>query len=106
MLLSRSFATTSQGSVLLPVADLFNHALEPTVAQVKMPLGASIFGHEHNAAFVTVRPVVKGEQLTFSYGLRSNWELLMIYGFVLPNNPHGTCCVGCFLRCVSHAAPR
>lgn len=83
VLASRSFHSPN-GATLLPVADLFNHA-PASDATVRFQAGQHwAQGH----SFTTARFVRAGEQLTLSYGNRTNWDLLTTYGFVLVNNPH------------------
>ncbi|KJE89095.1 hypothetical protein CAOG_00643 [Capsaspora owczarzaki ATCC 30864] len=62
---------------LLPLLDMMNHQF-----------GASItwFTDETSVRFFTGAKVRKGEQVYNNYGPKSNEELLMGYGFCLPNN--------------------
>ena len=43
---------------------------------------------QSNLVLCTTRAVNKGEQLLFSYGKRSNSNLLMEYGFAIEGNPY------------------
>lgn len=67
-------------SVLLPVFDIINHSMK---AQVQW-----IVDHESNDAglcrFQTLDTYKPGDQVFNSYGKKTNSELLLSYGFVLP----------------------
>lgn len=79
---SRSFSVRVGGMsqpCLAPLADMLNHSLSPNVAWRQ--LGAQI-------ELYCLRGIAALEELTCSYGPKSNSALLINYGFVLPNNPH------------------
>ncbi|CAE8637927.1 unnamed protein product, partial [Polarella glacialis] len=75
-LLSRVFQTCCD-STLVPVADLLNHANEPSVLWN--------WDAEGQAMVITaVKAHRRGEELFTSYGTRSNVLLYRTYGFTLP----------------------
>ena len=43
---------------------------------------------QKNIVLRAERALTKGEEITISYGSKSNEELLYLYGFALPNNPN------------------
>ena len=87
MLLSRSFRDILGRAVIFPVVDLFNHAARPNV---RAAVEQALFPDATDAVtFVLTRDVAAGEELTISYGeRRGGGELLQMYGFALPGNPH------------------
>ncbi|KAJ5460324.1 uncharacterized protein N7458_001876 [Penicillium daleae] len=65
-------------SVLLPLIDLPNHR---PLAKVEWRAGSSDIG------MVVLEEVGPGHEISNNYGPRNNEQLLMNYGFCLPNNP-------------------
>jgi len=80
---SRTWTVATEESrdlVLAPLADMLNH--KP---------GADLLHYSEDGTHVVVTATedyAKGEQLFASYGNKSNYDLLALYGFVLENNPH------------------
>ena len=64
---------------MVPVADMLNHASEPNVEwkYVDKLQGVQV---------VANREIKRGEEILMSYGNSCNWNYLVGYGFVLPNN--------------------
>ncbi|KAJ5168386.1 uncharacterized protein N7482_003980 [Penicillium canariense] len=71
-------AEDSGVSVLLPLIDLPNHR---PLAKVEWRAGSS------DISMVVLEEVSPGEEISNNYGPRNNEQLLMNYGFCLPNNP-------------------
>lgn len=71
---------------LVPVLDLFNHTNEPSIRWGFEPV-ASLVDH---CIQISTRdePVSDGEQMWNCYGKVSNGQLLLQYGFTLPDNEH------------------
>lgn len=67
---------------LLPLLDCMNHDSEAANVEWR-GLGLE---PEHGA--VVTRPVLMGEELLYSYGCKSNVQLIMSYGFAVWDNPH------------------
>ncbi|KAF7717993.1 Uncharacterized protein PECH_004696 [Penicillium ucsense] len=65
-------------SVLLPLIDLPNHR---PLAKVEWRAGMSDVG------MVVLEEIGPGQEISNNYGPRNNEQLLMNYGFCLPNNP-------------------
>ncbi|KAE8350668.1 hypothetical protein BDV28DRAFT_138694 [Aspergillus coremiiformis] len=76
-------------SVLLPFIDILNHR---PLAKVEWRAG------KDNVIFLVLEDVAPGEEISNNYGPRNNEQLMMNYGFCLPNNP-------CDYRIVSLRAP-
>ncbi|KAB8216523.1 hypothetical protein BDV33DRAFT_178820 [Aspergillus novoparasiticus] len=76
-------------SVLLPFIDILNHR---PLAKVEWRAG------KENVAFLVLEDVAAGQEISNNYGPRNNEQLMMNYGFCLPNNP-------CDYRIVSLRAP-
>jgi hypothetical protein len=81
IVMSRAFS--APGSIepriaLLPLIDLFDHGSEDTQW--------SYSPHERTMVVCTEREIAAGDEVHFSYGDRSNSQLLAHYGFVLPDN--------------------
>lgn len=76
--------------VLVPFADQFNHAFKPSDSTCDTPweLQSSVDGLHFQV--VADRNFQKGEQLTFDYGHSKNIELLVSYGFLIPENAADT----------------
>lgn len=66
---------------LVPVLDMVNHEEDPNCEVKALP------GHG-SVSLWTKREVFPDEPLVISYGLFSNDQLMMNYGFVTPHNPH------------------
>jgi len=69
--------------VLMPLVDLLNHRAAPSCSLGFEP-DAGVGGQLVVRTWRTVDP---GEQLTISYGAKSNDELISGYGFALASNP-------------------
>jgi hypothetical protein len=70
---------TVGGAVMLPYYDLMNHAMDPNAVWY--------FDREGMQWMIrNVRRIQRGEEITDSYGCRSNPELLSAYGFFVPNS--------------------
>ncbi|KAL4930787.1 SET domain protein [Aspergillus undulatus] len=76
-------------SVLLPFIDILNHR---PLAKVEWRAGIE------NVDFVTLEYVGAEQEIANNYGPRNNEQLMMNYGFCLPNNP-------CDYRTVALRAP-
>ncbi|MFN0248487.1 MAG: DUF6525 family protein [Kofleriaceae bacterium] len=79
IVMSRAFS--APGSIepriaLLPLIDLFDHGTDDTEW--------SYSPHERAMAVRTEREIAAGDEVHFSYGDRSNSQLLAHYGFILP----------------------
>lgn len=82
---SRAFGLagpTGQRS-MLPFIDMANHSFVGNAEVIPGPDGA--------ARLVSVSPLAEGDEVLISYGEHPNDELLLDYGFVVPNNPRDTC---------------
>lgn len=66
-------------TALVPIADLFDHAMDPEVDWV---VDADAF------VMRTTRAVPAGAVLHDTYGRKSNARLMLHYGFALPDNPY------------------
>ena len=81
---SRRYGNRPSGSsVLLPLGDLFNHANPPA---------AKWFWVERedeklNWSMQAMRDIARGEEVSTTYGTHDNMDLLVTYGFILPDNP-------------------
>ena len=82
---------------MLPVLDLLNHRYRTPVewrreAAAAAPAAASdaCDGGGARVSFVTQAPIAAGEEVFNNYGPKSNEELLLSFGFVLPDNPQDT----------------
>ncbi len=69
-----------EGTALVPIADLFNHARNPEV-EWHYDRGERAFTMSARRAVSAAAP------LHTSYGAKSNARLLLHYGFTLPDNP-------------------
>ncbi|KAJ5759156.1 hypothetical protein N7520_006312 [Penicillium odoratum] len=65
-------------SVLLPLIDLPNHR---PLAKVEWRAG------EEDVGMIVLEDVSPGQEISNNYGPRNNEQLLMNYGFCIPNNP-------------------
>jgi len=68
---------------ILPGIDYINHSNEPN-SEVKL----NYFTGNHEV--VTTKEIGKGEEITISYGKKSNDQLLEYYNFYIPNNEYDT----------------
>lgn len=90
---SRSFTRSNTTAAIYPWIDLLNH---PSRIVDGLPFGNSrVEVHESVAGdfevFLTSQEAIKaGEEVTMSYGHLSNLELLLRYGFTVPEM-HSTC---------------
>ena len=67
---------------LVPFVDMINHCLRAGV-----PAGA--FDDETQTFKLTANsPYTQGSQVFLHYGPLKNWQLLLYYGFLIPNNPY------------------
>ena len=67
---------------MVPFADLLNHSVPPSV-RWKWTKSDNRKGF----IFTAIKDIAKGEEMFNSYGdTLANYELLVNYGFVLPNN--------------------
>jgi len=74
-------ALDSLEMAMMPMLDALNHNSGATVS--------CAFDAERNAFVLTAgAPIRKGEQVFLSYGLKSNDELLQLFGFVEEANPY------------------
>ena len=78
-----SRAVRVEGGVMAPILDLANHSARPNCALATGKGGV--------LALVAQRRVESGEPLSISYGPASDAQLLLDYGFTLPEgvNPYG-----------------
>lgn len=74
---SRQF-DVGEGTALVPIADLFDHALDPELDWVV---------EDRALVMRTSRVVPAGTTLHDTYGRKSNARLMLHYGFALPDNP-------------------
>ncbi|AGO12709.1 AaceriADR237Cp [[Ashbya] aceris (nom. inval.)] len=103
---SRAFPTLLLGTstdlneaFLNPIIDLLNHSPGKNVTWAYDEEAAAV-------TFSTAETVEPGEELYNNYGDKSNDELLLNYGFVLPNNEHdkSTLCLRIPSESISQAA--
>ena len=74
--------TSAPQTALMPAACLLNHsAVAPHVVRFSSPDDDGVF------RLRTVRPCAAGSEVTLSYGALSNSQLLLYYGFTVPDNP-------------------
>ena len=90
--------------LLMPGIDLLNHAgdvdlnmNDGSVAEIELIATDACrwdlvpkIGGEYQMVVSAVRDIVKGEEVTLSYGERSNDDFFIHYGFVPPRNVHDT----------------
>ncbi len=74
---SRGFTMDKETVLMVPYADMMNHAKFPNVDWKY---------NGENFVMRAVKEVLKGEQLFDSYGTKTNYENLLFYGMVLPDN--------------------
>ncbi|KAJ6515535.1 SET domain protein [Mycena sanguinolenta] len=93
-LISRNLTLTSPGDpepILLPGVDSLNHARAEPVSWVQSYLGSgSVPDAGSCISLVLHNPVAAGAELFNNYGPKPNAELILGYGFSLPNNPDDT----------------
>ena len=74
--------TSTPQTALMPMACLLNHsAVAPHVVRFSSPDADGVL------RLRTVRPCAAGSEVTLSYGALSNSQLLLYYGFTVPDNP-------------------
>ena len=66
----------------MPLCELFNHSEDPHL------VWEFETDEDGSRAFTyrATRRITKGEEVTISYGLKNNFELLYLYGFYIPEN--------------------
>lgn len=89
--------------LLMPLVDMLNHSGDVDVSMsADRPMAASDviatdavrwdciakIGGEFEMIVSATRDIIKGEEITLSYGERSNDDFFLYYGFVPPRNPH------------------
>ncbi|KAF7355622.1 SET domain-containing protein [Mycena sanguinolenta] len=93
-LVSRNLTLTSPGDpepILLPGVDSLNHARAEPVSWVQSYLGSGPVPDAGSCiSLVLHNPVTAGAELFNNYGPKPNAELILGYGFSLPNNPDDT----------------
>lgn len=70
-------------SMLLPVYDIINHEIK---ANVRWAVDHQSGGASETCRFITFDSYKPGEQVFNSYGKKTNSELLLSYGFMLPES--------------------
>ncbi|KAK7000969.1 SET domain-containing protein [Favolaschia claudopus] len=77
--------------VLLPGVDSLNHARAEPVSWIQSYLGSGpVPNAESNISVIHHNPIVAGTEVFNNYGAKPNSELILGYGFSLPNNPDDT----------------
>jgi len=93
-LLSQNLTLTSPAvpePILLPGVDSLNHARAEPVSWVQSYLGSGPVADAGSClSLVLHNPVAAGAELFNNYGPKPNSELVLGYGFSLPNNPDDT----------------
>ena len=110
---SRTFSVASKERrdgvlrLLMPLVDMLNHSGDvDTNMSDAMVTDLNIIatdacrwdvvpkiGGELIFCVSAVRDIIQGEEITLSYGERSNDDFFIHYGFVPPRNPHDTVCL-------------
>lgn len=67
--------------VLLPVFDIINHSMQ---AQVRWLVDDDVSNHTKSCRFQTFDTYQPGEQVFNNYGRKTNSELFLSYGFIIP----------------------
>jgi len=82
---------------VVPGLDFCNHAECSTAVWFVAPPPKGTPGEGHVLELVSEsrRAPAAGEEITISYGEKSNEELLFHYGFTVPNNPHDMLMIHC-----------
>ncbi|WRT63968.1 uncharacterized protein IL334_000895 [Kwoniella shivajii] len=73
--------------VLLPGLDLFNHSRGQPIVWLSSLTPTSTGQTTPSVSLVSTQSTQSGSQLYNNYGPKSNEELLLGYGFVIPSNP-------------------
>ncbi|KAJ6538490.1 SET domain protein [Mycena vulgaris] len=93
-LLSQNVSLTSPSEpepILLPGVDCLNHARAEPVSWVQSYIGSGPVAGPGSAISLTRHnPTPAGAELFNNYGVKPNSELILGYGFSLPNNPDDT----------------
>ncbi|WVW82084.1 hypothetical protein I302_104089 [Kwoniella bestiolae CBS 10118] len=78
--------------VLLPGLDLFNHSRGQPILWLSSLIPSCTSPNQPipSISLVSTQPTEKNTQLYNNYGPKSNEELLLGYGFVIPSNPDDT----------------
>ena len=82
LVMSRGFhapGTLEHRIALIPLVEMFNHGLGDTTWSYDPSDGGFVVSTEREFAI--------GDEVCFSYGVRSNTQLVVHYGFALPSNP-------------------
>ena len=82
--MTRSF----ERGFMLPFGDFYNHDGTAPNTKVEFFRGPMEQDDIIQCVVTALKPIKKGEEITFSYGPKDNFALLMSYGFVLDENPH------------------
>ena len=81
---SRNFLDAESGSKsLIPFIELFNHSNPP---DVRWNFFTDASG-DRSLRLTAERDIAKGGEVFDSYGSRNNFDLMVSYGFLIPNNP-------------------
>ncbi|KAJ7094482.1 SET domain protein [Mycena belliarum] len=93
-LLSQNVSLTSPSDpepILLPGVDSLNHARAEPVSWVQSYIGTGpVPGPGSTLSLTLHNPAAAGAELFNNYGAKPNSELILGYGFSLPNNPDDT----------------
>ncbi|KAF7352490.1 SET domain-containing protein [Mycena venus] len=93
-LISQNLSLTSPGvpePILLPGVDSLNHARAEPVSWVQSYLGSGPVPDAGSClSLILHNPIAAGAELFNNYGPKPNSELILGYGFSLPNNPDDT----------------
>ncbi|KAJ6583765.1 hypothetical protein B0H10DRAFT_2096353 [Mycena sp. CBHHK59/15] len=77
--------------ILLPGVDCLNHSRAEPVSWVQSYVGDGPIGGAGSTLSLTLHnPAVAGAEIFNNYGLKPNSELILGYGFSLPDNPDDT----------------
>jgi SET domain len=92
MVSSRAFCLVDKAGLkvvcMVPGHDLANHSPESNI-EFRMLESAS--SNEPAHAFVTTRPIARGDQLCLCYGKEKSTDILLeSYGFIVPGNMTGS----------------
>ncbi|KAJ7752803.1 SET domain protein [Mycena maculata] len=93
-LLSQTLSLTSPSDpepILLPGVDSLNHARGEPVSWIQSYIGnGPVAGPGSTISLTLHNPVAGRQELFNNYGVKPNSELILGYGFSLPNNPDDT----------------